>query len=200
MSAAPQRVSQLTPGEYLEIERAATFRSEYYRGEMFAMTGGSPRHSRIKTNVLVELGLRLKGHECAPYDSDLRILVTATGLYTYPDASVVCGALMFDDERRDTVLNPTVLVEVLSASTEAYDRGKKFNHYRRIESLREYVLVSQDEPKIEHYLCCDDGSWKLTEAAGLEGTLHLPSLGIDVPLREVYDRADFSETSLHEPA
>src|SRR5437016_3013728 len=182
MSAAPQRISKLTPAEYLAIERAAELRSEYYRGEMFAMAGGSARHSRIKTNVLVELGVRLKGHECAPYDSDLRVCVAATGLYTYPDASVICGPLEFDDEHRDTVLNPTVLVEVLSESSEAYDRGKKFNHYRRIESLQEYLLVSQDEPKIEHYLRCDDGSWKLTEAAGLEVTLRLPSLGIDPPL------------------
>jgi Uma2 family endonuclease len=200
MSAAPQRISKLTPEEYLAIDRASELRNEYYAGEMFAMVGGSPRHSRIKTNILVELGIRLKGHECAPYDSDLRLRVAATGLYTYPDASVICGPLEFDDERRDTVLNPTVLVEVLSESTEAYDRGKKFNHYRRIESLREYLLVSQEEPKIEHYLRLDDGSWKLTEAAGLEATLRLPSLEIDLPLREVYDNVDFADANLHREA
>jgi Uma2 family endonuclease len=196
MSAAPQRISKLTPEEYLAIERAAEFRSEYHAGEMFAMVGGSPRHSLIKTQVLATLTVRLRGRACTAYDSDLRIRVSATGLYTYPDASVICGPLEFDDQRRDTVLNPAVLVEVLSESTEAYDRGKKFNHYRRIESLKEYLLVSQDEPKIEHYLRSDDGSWKLTEAAGLEATLRLPSLEIALPLREVYDKVDFAEPNL----
>src|SRR5438270_8317210 len=118
---------------------------------MFAMLGGTPRHSRIKTNLLVELGVRLKGHERAPYDSDLRIRVAATGLYTYPDASVICGELEFDDVQKDTVLNPTLLVEVLSDSTEAYDRGKKFDHYRKIPALKEYLLISQDCPKVERY-------------------------------------------------
>lgn len=191
----PGRVRKLTPAEYLDIERAATYRSEYFDGEMFAMAGGSPRHSLIKVNLCGEIRTRLKGLPCTPYDSDLRILVSATGLYTYPDASVICGPLEYEDARRDTVLNPTLLVEVLSDSTEAYDRGKKFSHYRQIPALREYLLVSQEEAKIERFLRSDDGTWTLTEAAGLDATLPLPSLGIEISLREVYDKVDFEASS-----
>lgn len=188
----PQRVPRLTPVEYLARERAATYRSEYFDGEMFAMAGGSPRHSLIKVNVTGELRARLKGSPCTAYDSDLRILVSRTGLYTYPDASVICGPLEFEDEHRDTVANPTLLVEVLSESTEAYDRGKKFGHYRQIPALREYLLVSQEEPKIERFLRNQDGTWTLTEAAGLDATLPLPSLNVEISLREIYDKVDFS--------
>jgi len=188
----PQRVRRLTRAEYLDIERVAAYRSEYFDGEMFAMAGGSPRHSLISANLIRELGNRLKWRPCAACESNLRILVSATGLYTYPDASVVCGPLEFEDPRRDTVLNPTLLVEVLSESTEAYDRGKKFSHYRQFPSLREYLLVSQEEAKIERFLRNDDGTWTLTEAAGLAATLPLPSLGIEIGLEEVFDKVDFS--------
>lgn len=119
----PKRVPSLFVAEYLRIERAADFHSEFYLGEMFAMAGDSPKHSRIKTNVLTQLNTQLKAKPCVSFDSDLRIRCR-TGLYTYPDASVVCGELEFDDEPQDTVLNPTVIVEVLSKATEAYDRGK----------------------------------------------------------------------------
>ena len=190
--ALPQRIRKLTPAEYLDIERAATYRSEYFDGEMFAMAGGSPRHSLIKVNICGEIRARLKRSPCTAYGSDLRILVSATGLYTYPDASVICGPLEFEDQRRDTVLNPTLLVEVLSDSTEAYDRGKKFSHYRQIASLREYLLVPQEEAKIERFLRNDDGTWTLTGASGLDSTLPLPALGIEIALREVYDKVDFS--------
>ena len=161
----PQRVPNLTPAEYLAKERAATYRSEYFGGEMFAMAGGSPRHSLIKVNVVGEFRARSRHSPCTAYDSDLRILVARTGLYTYPDASVICGPLEFEDPRRDTVLNPTLLVEVLSESTEAYDRGKKFSHYRQIPSLREYLLVSQEEPKIERFLRNDKVDFSALPAA-----------------------------------
>ena len=128
-----QRVAVLTPAEYLSVERAATYRSEYFKGERFAMSGGSPKHSLIKMNISGELRNRLRGRPCVPYDCDLRVKCP-TGLYTYPDVSVLCGELEFDDKYKDTVLNPTVLVEVLSKTTEAYDRGKKFDHYRQIKS------------------------------------------------------------------
>ena len=157
------------------------------------MSGGSPQHSLIKTNVTAELRSRLRDLPCVTYDSDLRVKVDTTGLYTYSDVTVICGPLELDDDRGDTVLNPTLLVEVLSPSTEAYDRGKKFNHYRRIVSLREYLLISQDEAKIEHYLRNADGTWTLTEASDLVATLPLPSLGIDLSLREVYAKVDFNE-------
>ena len=194
----PQRVVTYTPAEYLRREREASYRSEYLRGEIFAMTGGSLKQSQIKTNILGELRNRLKGRPCAPYDCDLRIKC-ATGLYTYPDASVICNEPEFDDARKDTVLNPTLLVEVLSKTTEAYDRGKKFDHYRTIAALREYVLVSQDEPMIQRFLRNDDETWTLTAVAGLEQTIALRSIGVDLPLAEVYERVDFSAES-EEPA
>ena len=187
----PQRVPVVTPAEYLRLERAATYRSEYFRGEIFAMAGGSPQHSRIKTNVVSLLNIRLKGQPCETYDSDLRIKCP-TGLYTYPDASVICSELEFDDEQQDTVLNPTLLVEVLSKSTEAYDRGNKFDHYRTIPSLREYVLVSQDEPMIQRFLRNDDDTRTLIAVASLGQTIPLRSIGIDLPLSEVYERVDFT--------
>ena len=195
----PQRIVVLTPAEYLGIERTATYRSEYLRGEMFAMAGGSPTHSRIKTNVLGELRSRLKGNPCAPYDSDLRVKCP-TGLYTYPDASVFCSELEFDDEQKDTVLNPTLLVEVLSKSTEAYDRGKKFDHYRTIPSLREYVLVSQEEPMIQRFLRNEDDTWTLSVVADLNQSVRLQSLGIELPLAEVYERVDFTADVTEESA
>ena len=188
----PQRVRKLTPAEYLARERAATYRSEYFDGEMLAMAGGSPRHSLISASVIRELGNGLKRRPCAVYESNLRILVSVTGLYTYPDASVICGPLEYEDKHCDTVVNPTLIVEVLSDSTEAYDRGRKFCHYRRIATLREYLLVSQEEPTIEQFLRNDDGTWTLKVAAGVDATLGLPSLGIQLSLREIYDKVDFS--------
>ena len=187
----PQRVADLTPAEYLKIERAALSRNEYFRGQMIAMAGGSARHSRIKTNVLSYLNSRLKGQPCSTYDRDLRIKCP-TGLYTYPDASVLCGELEFDDEHKDTVLNPTLLVEVLSKSTEAYDRGKKFDHYRTIPSLREYVLASQEEPMVQRFVRNDDDTWTLSAVSSLGQVPRLSSIGIDLPLTEVYDRVDFN--------
>lgn len=195
----PQRVAVLTPEEYLEIERTATYRSEYLRGEMFAMAGGSPTHSRIKTNILGELRSRLKGNPCAPFDSDLRIKCP-TGLYTYPDVSVICSEMEFDDEQKDTVLNPTLLVEVLSKSSEAYDRGKKFDHYRTIPSLREYVLVSQEEPMIQRFLRNGDDTWTMFVVADLNHMIVLHSLGIELPLAEVYERVEFTVETTRESA
>lgn len=189
----PQRVAPLTPTEYLKIERAAEFRHEYFNGEMFAMSGGSPQHSLIKMNTGRELGNKLKGRPCTAFDSDLRIRVSPAGLYTYPDISVVCGELEFDDDQGDTVLNPALLVEVLSDSTEAYDRGKKFEHYRRIASLREYVLISQKSPTIERYLRNADETWTLTAVIGLDASIHLPTIDVTLPLIEVYDRVTFDD-------
>lgn len=137
-----QKIPHLTPLEYLAVERAAPTKSEFYDGEMFAMAGGTAVHSLIGTNAAIEFGNKLRGKKCVPYNADLRIQVQATGLFTYPDLSVICGPLQFADADDDTVLNPSVLVEVLSPSTEAYDRGQKFLQYRQIPTLREYLLVS----------------------------------------------------------
>lgn len=187
----PQRAAVLTEAEYLRIERAANDRSEFYRGEMFAMAGGSPKHSRIRVNLSGSIWSRLKGHPCVAYDSDLRIRCR-TGLYTYPDASVICEELEFDEEHKDTVLNPTLIVEVLSKSTEAYDRGKKFDHYRTIPSLREYVLVAQDEPMVQRFLRNDDDTWTLTAVSGLDQSLRLKSIDVELLLAEIFDRVNFT--------
>ncbi len=189
----PALVKKFTPAEYLTLERSASYRSEYFQGEIFAMAGGSPRHSQLKTNLIIALGVPLRGHTCTLYDSDLRILVHPTGLYTYPDASIVCGPLELADGQQDVVLNPTVLFEVLSNSTEAYDRGQKFGHYRQIESLREFVLVSQSEVLVERYQRNPDNTWTLTESRGIDALLALNSVSITVPLREIYDKVDFSK-------
>ena len=189
--ALPQRKPRLTPDEYLEFERQSEFKHEYFDGEIFAMSGGTPQHSLVKTNVLGELRSLLKGHPCTAYDSDLRVLVEATGLYTYPDASVFCDELRLESGWKDVAVNPTVLVEVLSSSSEAYDRGRKFGHYRQIPSLREYVLVWQDEPRVESFYKNDQGVWTLTEAAGMDAKLPLASLGVSLSLSEVFDKVVF---------
>src|SRR5439155_9351117 len=139
---------------------------------------------------------RLEGTNCVPNTSELRVKTETTGLYTYPDVSVVCGRAQLLDERRDTLLNPAVIVEVLSDSTEAYDRGKKFEHYRQIPSLREYILVSQKEPRVEQFIRQPTGEWTLKEAAGLNAEIAIPSLGITLPLAEIFANVEFSRTPL----
>jgi Uma2 family endonuclease len=194
--AIPKTVRHLTEAEYLAIERAAEFKSEFFDGEMFAMAGGSPMHSLIATNLASEVRTRLRGRPCVPFNSDLRLKIMATGLHTYPDLSVVCGPLEFADQEEDTIINPTLLAEVLSDSTEGYDRGKKFEHYRQIPTLREYLLVSQKEPRIEQFVRGDDGEWRLREAAGMEAEIQLPSLQITLPLAEVFAQVKFEAASL----
>jgi Uma2 family endonuclease len=187
----PQPRPYLTPEDYLAIERQAETKSEYLDGEMFAMTGGSRWHSLAIGNLVRELSLQLKKRPCQVYPSDLRVYIPATGLYTYPDVIVVCGEPRLQDEHQDTLLNPTVIIEVLSPTTEAYDRGKKFEHYRSIESLVEYLLLSQSEPHIEHYLRQDDNRWLFTETSGLEATLALPFIQCGLALAEVYEKIAF---------
>lgn len=190
-----QPVARLTAQEYLEIERAAPTKSEFFDGEMFAMAGGSPRHSRIGTNVTAEFGNKLRGKKCVPYNADLRILIERTGLFTYPDLSVICGPLQFG-AGDDTVTNPTLLVEVLSPSTEAYDRGQKFLHYRQIPSLQEYLLVSQSEPLLELFTRQSGGEWVLRQASGLAARLEIPTLEIAIELAEIYAGVEFPESQL----
>src|SRR5258707_8863935 len=155
--ALAQNISRLSEAECLRLEREAEARSEYFDGEVFALAGGTRSHSLIQTNLIGELRSRLKSTDCVVYNTDLRVKVEATGLLTYPDVSVVCGEQRFLDEEEDTLLNPVVVVEVLSDSTEAYDRGKKFEHYRQIPSCRGYLLVSQKEPRIEQFIRQPDG-------------------------------------------
>jgi Uma2 family endonuclease len=149
MSSQAQKRS--TAEEYLALERQAQCKSEYYAGEIFAVAGASRWHNLIVANVIGELRSQLKGQPCTTYPSDMRVKISPTGLYTYPDVTVVCGEAQFDDTQQDTLLNPTLIVEVLSESTAAYDRGGKFAHYRKLATLMEYVLITPTKPHIEHY-------------------------------------------------
>ena len=191
MSTALKRTS---PTEYLDIDRASEARYEYYFGEVIAMSGGSHNHSLISMNIGREVGNSLKGTPCYTLNPDMRVK-TATGVYTHPDATVVCGEPQFDDGRNDVLLNPSVIFEVLSPSTEDYDRGKKLLHYRSIPSLKAYLLVSQDLARVECFSRnLDRSGWLLTEVFGVESVLQIPSLGIELRLSDAYDRVVFPRT------
>ena len=182
--------------EYLELERAAEAKSEFIEGEVFAMAGGSRRHSRIAVNLAGVLNSRLAGKPCQVFNSDMRLQIEATGLCTYPDVQVACGKLRFADEREDTLLNPRIIIEVLSDSTAAWDRGKKFWHYRHLTSLAEYVLVSQDGWLIEHYTRESDGNWRLKTVEGVKSALSLRSIRTRLLLTEIYANTGLKPGSL----
>ncbi len=189
-----------TPEEYLRLEREAEYKSQYFAGEIFAMSGGSARHSLIATNLAGMMREALKGRACTAYNSDLRIAVSPDGLHTYPDISVFGEPMAFVPGCDDTALNPTVVVEVLSPSTEAYDRGRKFEQYRRIASLREYLLVSQESPLIERFAREGEGRWTLTDVSGLEGVCSIEALELGIPLSEIYEGVDFPERESSGPS
>jgi Uma2 family endonuclease len=193
VSAIPK--TRLTAEQYLSIERKAAFKSEFYDGEMFAMAGASLEHNRVKENLVIEVGARLKGSGCHSYSSDMRVKVSRTGLYTYPDIVIVCGKPEVEDAELDTLLNPQVIIEVLSESTENYVRTKKFRHYKQIESLREYVLVEQDEPVFEQYVRQADGSWTRTDIEGLDRDFAFATVTVSVPLADVYAGVTFPAAS-----
>ncbi|XYH98155.1 Uma2 family endonuclease [Sorangium sp. So ce1128] len=182
---APARKLSFTYAEYLEQERASPTKHEFLDGEIFDMAGGTPEHARLAANVMAELRPTLRERPCAVFSSDLRVRVRETGLATYPDVSVVCGQLARDPEDKDAVVNPLVLVEVLSDSTEGYDRGEKFAHYRRIPSLKEYVLVSQEHRRIEVFRRNEDNSWTLYEAGPGERA-RLASIDAALAVDEIY--------------
>lgn len=189
----PQTIRRFTAEEYLAGERDAQDKHEYYHAEVFAMSGGSPDHSLISSNVNREVGNLLKGKPCRAYESNLRIRIPRTTLYTYPDVSVICGERQFDplDTRKETVTNPALIIEVLSPSTETWDRGGKFRNYQQMDSLREYVLVSTNKPLVETFLRQDDGNWIYHAAAGVEAVVRLNSLGIQLALSEIYSGVEF---------
>jgi Uma2 family endonuclease len=190
----PQRVKTYTPEEYFRLEHQAEFKSDYYKGEIFAMSGGTTRHSRICGNIIGEAWGRLKGTPCSVFESNQRLTIKATGLRTYPDVSVYCQKPEVDeiDPHRETVLNPTVLFEVLSKSTEGYDRGFKSENYRQIPSLKAYILVSKTRPHVEMLERQQNGDWTLKEVSGLNATLGIPAIGIELPLAEIYYKVDFN--------
>jgi Uma2 family endonuclease len=188
--AQPQPKPSLTPEEYLAIDRQAEIRSEYLDGEMFAMAGGSYAHNVIVGNLVGEIRQQLKGRPCTVCPSDQRVHIPETGLYTYTDVVVVCGEPRFEDEHRDVLLNPILIVEVLSTTTEAYDRGKKFQYSQKIDSLAEYVLVAQDQHRVERFLRQDGNEWLLTTTTGLGSTVPLSSIQCTLALAEVYDKVE----------
>jgi Uma2 family endonuclease len=179
----------LSPEEYLAVERKAECKSEYVDGVVYAMAGGSERHNLIAANTIISIGLQLRGRPCRIYPGDLKVQVPNSKRFFYPDVSVVCGETRFADDAKDVILNPVLLVEVLSESTAAYDRGKKFLSYQQIESLREYLLISQDEEIVEHYVRQSNDTWLYEKAIGLGETLVLPSIECEITLRDIYDKA-----------
>jgi Uma2 family endonuclease len=186
-SMASSPVTKVTEEEYLAFDRAAEVRSEFVDGEMFAMSGGSLWHSHLAMNIAAELHNSLRGTTCRAFTSDLRVRVMPRRMYAYPDVTVVCGTPVLADERQDILLNPTAVVEVLSPSTEKYDRGVKFQYYRTIESLRDYVLVSQDHVRVEQFTRGEAGTWTLRDYQNLEDQLKIESIGAAVSLALIYD-------------
>ncbi|MFN8496408.1 MAG: Uma2 family endonuclease [Anaerolineae bacterium] len=188
------RQLSFSPAEYLALEREAPCKSEYINGQIYAMAGASEQHNLITLNTAADLNLQFRGRGCRAYVNDMRVKVSPTGIYTYPDIVAVCGEPRFEDSHTDTLINPSVIVEVLSPTTEAYDRGEKFAHYRRLDSLQEYVLVAQDKVRVEHYARQADG-WLLTEISDLDGTLRLAAIDCAVSLRDIYDKVEFGDAA-----
>jgi Uma2 family endonuclease len=179
-------IKRLSVDEYLALDRASDVKHEFYDGELFAMAGASEQHNLIVGNLVGELRNALKSRRCRVYPSDMRVLCP-TGLRTYPDVSVVCAEPEFEDERRETLLNPLSIIEVLSQSTEAYDRGRKFRHYQTIESLQEYVLVAQDRHQIDYFLRQRNSEqWLFTTVDDVNTAVALTAIACEVPLVEVY--------------
>ncbi len=179
--------SQFTPEEYLEWEKEQIDKHEFFQGEIFAMSGASPRHNLIFSNLFGELFIKLKGKSCKPYGSDMRIHIPENTLYTYPDISVMCHDIINTGTEEDTVILPAVLFEILSSSTRNYDRGDKFKLYRDIPSLKEYIMVDSTSILIESFRINSTGHWELKEYKQLEENLEISSLNISIPIADIYD-------------
>lgn len=188
MSSQPK--TRLTAPEYLALEREAEYKSEYYKGEVFAFAGASLRHNLIAANFLATTHSQLRGGPCSAFSSDMRITIPQTPHFAYADVVVVCGQPQLDDDFKDNLLNPIVIIEVLSPSTERYDRGTKFESYQRIPSLMEYVLVSQERPRVEQFLRQTDGRWLYSETSA-QGTIKLTSIDCELSLNDIYDKVEF---------
>jgi Uma2 family endonuclease len=184
-----QTIPSLTPEQYLEIERKADYKSEYIDGGMFAMAGASPNHSRIVTNSILQLGPQLRGGPCEVFSTDLRLFIEAVRVYTYPDIMVMCDTAGHDDGKRDTVVNPRFIAEVLSDSTKNYDRGEKFRFYRTIPGFSDYVLIAQDSIRAEHHQRQSDGSWIFREFTSPDDQIELDSIQCRLGLGALYERA-----------
>jgi len=189
MIAIPKR--KMTATEYLEIERKAVSKSEFYDGEMFAMAGANNEHNIVKENLVGEMFNRLKGTSCRSYSSDQRVLVDPTGLYAYPDVVIVCGTAIFSSHDDQSMMNPRVIFEVLSHSTERYDRTTKFRHYTQMPSLQKYILVSQDEPLIEQFVRQPNGAWTVVMHHSITANFTLASIPNEIPMADLYRDVTF---------
>jgi Uma2 family endonuclease len=191
MTAQPK--ATVSEKEYLVYERASLIKHEFYRGHIYAMSGATERHNLIAGNTFASLHGQLRRKACRVYPSDMRVKVLRTGLNTYPDIAVVCGPSQFTDATRDTITNPVVIIEVLSPSTERYDRGMKFQHYRTIDSLQDYILIAQDQYYVEHYIRQQNGQWLLQETANLSEEAYIQSIECRLQLEDIYEKVDFGE-------
>ena len=199
MSAQPLPYHTLE--QYVKLEDEATYKSEFISGRIYAMSGGTPKHSAIGSNIGREMGNLLKREPCQVYNSDLRVGIMPLDVETYPDVTIVCGEPHLNPFDKNSIINPAVIFEVLSPSTERYDRGEKWAYYRRLDSLQEYVLVSQDKPQVEQYVRQESGLWTYAAVEGLETTSVLSVLGITLALSEIYDKITFPEVAdAKEPA
>lgn len=190
MVAQPKTI--YTIEHYLELERSGDHKHEYYNGQIFALAGSSENHNLISAHILGILYSQVRKRPCRVYPSDMRVKITQTKLYTYPDISILCGTPLFDDTESDTLLNPTVIFEILSPSTEKYDRGKKFKQYRTIDTLQEYILVSQDQQLVEQYTRQTDTIWLLTVHNTIESRIELLSVNCTLLLADIYEDIVFN--------
>lgn len=190
----PQPLIRLTAEQYLFAERQSDTKSEYFDGEIFAMAGASREHNQISANLVRVLGNQLLDKPCSVYSSDMKVRIDKARKYTYPDLVIACQAERFEDGHRDVLLNPVVILEILSDSTEAYDRGRKFLHYQLLDSLAVYLLVSQDTPQIERFIRHEDGTWLYAEFHGLDAMVEIESVGCSLRLGDVYHKVDLLDS------
>jgi Uma2 family endonuclease len=189
----PQEHAKLTAGQYLALERAAESKSEYLNGELFAMAGASREHNQISSNIVASLSAQTADQPCSVYASDMKVKIDKANKYTYPDVVAVCDPQQFEDEHKDVLLNPRLIVEILSDSTEAYDRGLKFFHYQRLDSLREYLLVSQKFCHVEKYEQQADNLWAYSAFYDLDDTIAINTLHCALRLRDIYRKLELKE-------
>jgi Uma2 family endonuclease len=189
--SSQRALAVFTPEEYLDLERLSEIRHEFLDGTVYATAGESPRHSAICFNLNVAIGLQLRGTNCRGFSPNMKVRAGESGLYAYPDLAVACGEAFFHDRHGDVLLNPVVVFEVLSRSTQTYDRCEKFERYEAIETLLDYVLVSQDRPLVEHFSRRPDGTWSRAELSGTGAAFTLESVNCRLALADVYDRIEF---------
>jgi Uma2 family endonuclease len=190
MSSLPE--PYFTLDQYLEQEQQSEVRHEYFAGQIFDMAGSTPQHNRITVNLSSALNFQLRGRKCQVFSIDVRVKIPNTGLYTYPDVTVVCGAVQYDERDANAITNPKVIIEVLSKSTEAYDRGDKFAHYRQLEEITDYLLVTQERKRVEHYVKQSDYQWLLTVFENESEALIIEGIDCRLTLAEIYENVDFT--------